>query len=79
MLLLNKTYYMNIRHNIINNAKSSSSLNKLDNQDVCISLQSNGKERMELVLAFDSQEMALIELNREQAEHLIKMVQELLT
>jgi hypothetical protein len=70
---------MNVRHNIINNAKSSSSLNKLDNQDVCISLQQNGKERMELVLAFDSQEMALIELNREQAEHLIKMVQELLT
>jgi leucyl-tRNA synthetase len=70
---------MNVRHDIINNAKSSSSLNKLDNQAVCISLQQNGKERMELVLAFDSQEMALIELNREQAEHLIKMVQELLT
>ena len=70
---------MNVRHNIINIAKSSSSLNKLDNHDVCISLQSNGKERMELVLAFDSQEMALIELNREQAEHLIKMVQELFT
>jgi hypothetical protein len=60
----------------VNNAKSSSSVNQLNNQDVCISLQPNGKERIELVMSFDSQEIAIIELSNEQAEHLIKMLQE---
>jgi hypothetical protein len=60
----------------VNNAKSSSSLNQLNNQDVCIFVQPNGKERIELVMSFDSQGIAIIELSNEQAEHLIKMLQE---
>ena len=70
------TKHMNVRNNVVNNAKSSSSVNQLNNQDVCISLQPNGKERIELVMSFDSQEIAIIELSNEQAEHLIKMLQE---
>jgi len=67
---------MNVLNNIINNAKTSSSLNELNGQDVCISVQSNGREKLELFMSFDSAEIALIELNNEQAEHLIKMLQE---
>ena len=67
---------MNILNNIINNAKTSSSLNELDGQDVCISVQSNGKEKLELFMSFDSAESAIIELSNEQAEHLIKMLEQ---
>ena len=70
------TKHMNVRNNVVNNAKTSSSLNQLNNQDVCIFVQPNGKERIELVMSFDSQEIAIIELSNEQAEHLIKMLQE---
>ena len=70
------TKHMNVRNNVVNNAKSSSSLNQLNNQDVCIFVQPNGKERIELVMSFDSQGIAIIELSNEQAEHLIKMLQE---
>lgn len=67
---------MNILNNIINNANTSSSLNELNGQDVCISVQSNGKEKLELFMSFDSAEIAIIELSNEQAEHLIKMLEQ---
>ena len=67
---------MNVRNGIINNAKTSSSVNQLDNQDVCISVQSNGREKLELFMSFDSADIAIIEMSNEQAKHLIKMLQE---
>ncbi len=70
------TKHMNVINNVVNNAKTSSSLNELDGQDVCISVQSNGKEKLELFMSFDSAEIAIIKLSNEQAEHLIKMLQE---
>jgi len=67
---------MNVRNGIINNAKTSSSVNQLDNQDVCISVQQGCKEDIELVMTFDSADIAIIKLSNEQVEHLLKMLQE---
>lgn len=60
---------MDIRNDIINNAKSQSSLKEL-NTDVCIGVSSNFSE---LYLTYDNGEEQIITLSDEQRLHLIKM------
>lgn len=60
---------MDIRNDIINNAKSQSSLKEL-NTDVCIGVSSGSSE---LYLTYDNGEEQIITLSDEQRLHLIKM------
>ena len=64
---------MNILNDIINNAKSTSSLTEL-NQDVCISIQPNGID-VEVCMVFDSGEVTIVKLSKEQTIHLAMMLQ----
>jgi len=66
---------MNILNDIINNAKSTSSLTELNNQDVCISIQPNGID-IEVCMVFDSGEVTIVKLSKEQTIHLAMMLQE---
>lgn len=66
---------MNILNDIINNAKSTSSLTKLNDQDVCISIQPNGID-VEVCMVFDSGEVTIVKLSKEQTIHLVMMLQE---
>lgn len=66
---------MNILNDIINNAKSTSSLTELNDQDVCISIQPNGID-IEVCMIFDSNEVTIVKLSKEQTIHLAMMLQE---
>ncbi len=66
---------MNILNDIINNAKSTSSLTELNDQDVCISIQPNGID-VEVCMVFDSNEVTIVKLSKEQTIHLAMMLQE---
>lgn len=66
---------MNILNGIVNNAKSTSSLTELDNQDVCISVQPNDTDT-EICMVFDSGQVNIIKLTKDQTIHLTVMLQE---